>query len=167
MKELQKPVLSIIAAIGQNNALGKDNKLLWHIPEDFRWFKSHTIGHPVIMGRKTFESIGKSLPKRTNIVITSNSAFHASECLIARSLQEGIDRAAELDSEEIFIIGGASIYKQALALSQRLYLTIVHKEYEADSFFPDYSMYSQEKLKKDSSHKGIKITFQILEKPRS
>lgn len=167
MDKSSNPVVSIIAAIGKNNALGKDNKLLWHIPEDFRWFKKHTTGHPVIMGRKTYESIGKALPNRTNIIISTQKNYSAPGCLVVPSLDRAIADASKLDSSEVFIIGGASIYKQSMAYCERLYLTIINREYDADSFFPAYSEFSEQKFKKETVSNDLQISFYILEKPRS
>src|SRR3989338_11599741 len=124
---MTKPRICAVVAIGRNRELGKAGKLLWHIPEDLKRFKKLTIGHPVIMGRKTFESIvsylGKPLPGRTSIVLTKNSnndLRNRYEVVIAGSLEEGIKKAKELDDEEIFIVGGASVYEQALPLADRL-----------------------------------------------
>jgi len=140
---MQQPVVAAIAAIGKNRELGKDNKLLWRIPEDLKRFKAMTAGHPVIMGRKTFESIvgylGGPLPGRTNIVVTrSPGRLLARGVTSVGSIEEAIQKAREADSEEIFVIGGASVYQGALPYVDRLYLTIVDDEKDADSFFPAY-----------------------------
>jgi dihydrofolate reductase len=132
-------MVSIIAAIGDNRELGKDNKLLWHIPQDLKRFKNLTTGHTVIMGRKTYESIGIPLPNRTNIVITKDNAFTAPGCLIAYSLDEAIEKS---NDTETFIIGGASIYSQAINRADKLYLTKVKGSFDADTYFPDYSRFS-------------------------
>jgi dihydrofolate reductase len=127
-------VLSIIVAVAQNRAIGKENQLLWHISEDLRYFKQITSGHTVIMGRKTFESIGKPLPNRTNIVI-SRTLTPANNLSVAKNLNAAI---AQCQNEtEVFIIGGGSIYREALPLAHRLYLTEVHADYEGDTFFPE------------------------------
>lgn len=128
-------MLSIIVAVDENNAIGKNNSLLWHISEDLKYFKSVTTGHPVIMGRKTFESIGRALPNRTNIIITRNSVFKAEGCIIANSLEEAINYAKQI-SDEYFVIGGGTIYKEAMEKAGTIYLTEVHHKYEADTFFP-------------------------------
>lgn len=132
-------MVSIIVAIAQNGTIGDKNALLWHIKEDMRFFRTTTSGHAVIMGRKTFESLGsKPLPKRTNIVITrSERSFEGA--LAAHSLQEAIRMAG--DDDEIFIIGGAQIYAEALAVADRMYITRVERDYEGDTSFPeiDYS----------------------------
>jgi dihydrofolate reductase len=132
-------MVSIIAAIGDNRELGKNNALLWHIPQDLKRFKTLTTGHTVIMGRKTYESIGKSLPNRTNIIITKDKEFTAPGCIIAHSLDEAIQKSQDA---EIFIIGGASVYQQAIDKADKLYLTKVKGTFDADTYFPDYSRFS-------------------------
>jgi dihydrofolate reductase len=131
-------MISIIAAVDENNAIGKDNKLLWHISEDLKHFKSITNGHPVIMGRKTFESIEKALPGRTNIIISRNPQFTVEGCQVVSSLDKAIALASEID-ENLFIIGGATVYGEAIHIAGTIYLTVIHNRYEADAFFPDIS----------------------------
>ncbi len=127
-------LVSIIAAVAENGAIGKDNQLLWHIPEDLKYFKQLTTGHAVIMGRKTFDSIGKPLPNRQNIVITKHAQlFDNQSIILTSSLQEALQKA---QGDEVFIIGGASIYQAAMPLAQRLYITRVYANFEADTFFP-------------------------------
>ena len=131
-------MISIIVAIAENGIIGDKNALLWNIKEDMRRFRTTTMGHPVVMGRKTFESIGRPLPKRTNVVITrGDNSFEG--CEMAHSLEEAV--AMFPAEEEVFIIGGAQIYRQALPIADKLYLTIVHRDYEGDTSFPeiDYS----------------------------
>ncbi|MBI5004318.1 dihydrofolate reductase [Candidatus Kaiserbacteria bacterium] len=143
---MKKPQISIVAAIGNgrqwNGALGKDGKLLWHIPEDLKRFKELTLDHPIIMGRKTFESIvallGRPLPRRTNIVVTRDVSWGYDGVIVAHSLEEAIDRAKEIDQEEIFIGGGGEIYKAALPYVDKLYMTLVDDDKEGDSYFPPY-----------------------------
>lgn len=136
-------MISIIAAIGKNRELGKDNQLLWNIPEDLKRFRELTSGHPIIMGRKTFDSIGRVLPNRTNIIITRNLDSKIDGAVVVRSLEEAIDKARLSEGrDEIFIIGGGQIFQQSIDLVDRLYLTIVDENYpEADVFFPDYSAF--------------------------
>ncbi len=159
-------MISIIAAIGKKRELGKNNKLLWHTPEDMKRFKAITIGHPVIMGRKTFESIGKPLSQRTNIVITRNSHYPSEGILIASSLQDALTKAKGCDgAEEIFIIGGGKIYAEAISIAHRLYLTIVEAEADADTFFPDYSMFTKKiEHKTEHSSTGYYLTYNILQR---
>ncbi|NOR27038.1 MAG: dihydrofolate reductase [Lutibacter sp.] len=127
-------MITIIAAIAKNNALGKDNQLIWHIPADLKRFKKVTSNHHVIMGRKTFESLGKPLPNRTNIIITRNFNYKAEGCVVVNSLNEAIEVAKE--DKNPFILGGAEIYKQAIEIADKLDLTFVHHEFNADVFFP-------------------------------
>lgn len=133
----QQPIISAIAAMSENRVIGNNNQLPWHLPADFKHFKALTTGHPIIMGRKTFASIGKPLPNRTNIIITRDKNFHAAECIVVNSLDAAIEAAQKENTDEVFIIGGAEIYKQSLPLLNRLYLTIIHREFAGDTFFPE------------------------------
>jgi len=129
--------ISIIVAADENNAIGKDNNLLCHLPNDLKYFKKTTEGHTVVMGRKTFESLPKgALPNRRNIVITRNKDLQFTDCEMASSLNEAIALAAGED--EIFIIGGGSVYEQALPLADMLYVTRIHNQFEGvDTYFPE------------------------------
>lgn len=133
-------MITIIAAIAKNNALGKDNDLIWHLPADLKRFKKITSGHHILMGRNTFESIGKPLPNRTTIIITRNEDYVKAGCLISNSLEEALEMAK--NDDEIYIIGGAQIYKYALDnnIADALEITLVQKEFEADAFFPEIEM---------------------------
>lgn len=136
---MQKPIVSAIAAFGaRTRALGKDQTLIWDMPKDRKRYSKITSGHPLIMGRKTFESIGRPLPKRTNIIVTRNPDYEAEGCLVVHSLEEALAKARELDKEEIFINGGSFIYREALPHTDRLYLTLVDSDKEGDVFFPEY-----------------------------
>ncbi|MBQ5754007.1 MAG: dihydrofolate reductase [Alistipes sp.] len=126
-------MITIIVAVAENGMIGDNNSLLWHIREDMVRFRTITSGHPVVMGRKTYESIGRPLPKRTNVVIT-RSDLQIEGCRMAHSLEEAF--AMFDDEEEIFVIGGAQIYRQALPFADRLLLTVVHHSYEGDTSFP-------------------------------
>lgn len=128
-------MITIIAAIAKNNALGKDNDLIWHLPADLKRFKKVTSNHHIIMGRKTFESLGRPLPNRTNIVITRNPDYKAEGCVIVNSLEAALNAAKE--DENPYILGGAQIYKQAMPIADKMDLTFVHHEFEADAFFPE------------------------------
>jgi dihydrofolate reductase len=131
-------MINIIAAISENNVIGKDNQLLWNLPRDMQHFRKLTTGHPIIMGRKTYESIGRPLPNRTNIVVSRNPDFVAPEgCIAATSLLNAIGKAKEIDSE-IFIIGGGEIYKHALyqGMVDKIYLTIIHHIFDGDTEMP-------------------------------
>jgi dihydrofolate reductase len=129
-------IISAIVAIDQNRAIGKDNQIPWYLPEDLKYFKKTTIGKPVIMGRKSFDSIGRPLPKRTNIVISRNPFFIASGILVFSSIEEALRLAAQENVEEVFIIGGGAIYEATQNIWDRLYITEVEVESEADVFFP-------------------------------
>lgn len=160
------PKVSLIAAIASGNrALGKDNKLIYQISEDLKRFKELTSGHTIIMGRKTFESIGKPLPNRNNIVITKNPSFSAEGVVIVRSLDEAL-RLASLapDNEEVFIIGGGQVYKEAIEKADKLYLTIVEGNPEADTFFPDYSEFKKVVFEENHESDGLIYKFVNLER---
>ena len=170
-----KVKISLIAAIGKNRELGKDNKLLWHIPEDLKRFKELTNGHPIIMGRKTFESIGRVLPNRLNVVITRDPNFKVEGVVVVHSLKEAIETGSkyhekkdihnteykilDTDENEIFIIGGGQIFEQAMGIADKLYLTIVDGEFEADTYFPEYGQFSHVAFEKKSSYNGLRYTF--------
>ena len=132
--------ISIIAAMGENRAIGFQGKIPWHLPADFKYFKDLTLGHPIIEGRKTFKSIGKALPGRTNIVITKDPNYKAEGCLIATSFENALTLAKDVEgADEIFIGGGEQIYKLALPKADKIYLTKIHGTFEGDTFFPNLS----------------------------
>jgi dihydrofolate reductase len=138
MESEKGPRISIIAAIGRNRELGKGNDLIWRISADLKRVKALTTGHPIIMGRKTYESIGHPLPNRTNIVV-SQSVREIEGCVVASTLHEAILKAKEIDQEEIFIFGGASMYEASMLFTNRLYLTIIDADaFDADVYFPAY-----------------------------
>jgi len=126
--------ITAVVAISENHVIGKDNKLLWYLPNDLKHFKEITTGHAVIMGRKTFDSVGKPLPRRRNIIVT-RQAINIEGCEVVHSVEAALALCA--DEQEVFIVGGAEIYKQSMHLTDRIYLTIIHKEFEGDSFFPE------------------------------
>lgn len=128
--------VSLIAAVADNGVIGADNALPWHLPDDLRYFKELTTGHAIVMGRRNYESIGRPLPKRHNIVVTRNPDYRAPGCTIVRSVDEAL-RAAGSDAE-VFVIGGGEIYRQTLARADRLYLTLVHAEPNGDAYFPEF-----------------------------
>lgn len=134
--------VSLIAAVAENGVIGKNNQLPWHIKSEFQYFKNTTVGHPIVMGRKSFESLGKPLPKRANIVVTRDKTFTAQGVIVAHSLDEGIqiakDIAAKENVGEVFIGGGADIYRMSLPGADRLYLTEVHLKPEGDTLFPAF-----------------------------
>jgi dihydrofolate reductase len=127
-------IITIVVAISENHVIGKDNKLLWYLPNDLKHFKNITTGHTVIMGRKTYDSVGKPLPNRRNIIIT-RQAIIIPGCEVVNSIEAALALGA--GENEVFIVGGAEIYKEAIKIIDRIYLTIVHKEFEGDSFFPE------------------------------
>ncbi|MCA1979648.1 MAG: dihydrofolate reductase [Thiobacillus sp.] len=131
-----RPRISVIAALAKNRVIGVENRLPWRLPEDLAHFKALTLGHPILMGRKTFESLGRPLPGRANIVITRNPDFHVAGCQVAGSLPAAIELCR--DADELFFIGGAELYAQAIPLADRLYLTEVDVEAAGDAWFPDY-----------------------------
>ena len=149
-------MITLIAAIGKNSELGKDNDLIWHLPNDLKRFKKVTDGHHVIMGRKTYESLGRPLPNRTNIIITRNTNYTANGCVIVNSLQAAIEAAK--DDKNPFILGGAQIYKQAIEIADVLDLTRVDASLDADAFFPEIDVniwkeVNREEHSKDENHK--------------
>jgi dihydrofolate reductase len=128
--------VSLIAAMAENRVIGVNNTLPWRLPADLRHFRLITTGHHVIMGRRNYESIGKPLPNRTNIVVTRNPSYRAPGCLVKHSFEDAL--AAAADDPEIFVIGGAEIYRQALGHADRLYLTLVHAQVQGDTYFPQF-----------------------------
>lgn len=149
-------MITTIAAKAENNIIGNNNELIWHLPNDLKRFKQLTSGHPVIMGRKTFESIGKPLPNRTNIVITRNHDWFSEGIVIVNSLEEAIEKAKETD-HDVFIIGGGNIYNQALWMSDTLEITEVHHEFDGDTHFPEidsneWKEVYRERFPKDEKH---------------
>jgi dihydrofolate reductase len=153
-------MISIIAALDEKNGIGLKGKLPWHISKDLKRFKSLTLGHCVIMGRKTFESIGKALPNRKNIVITKQSGISAKNVSIVNSLEEALEKAGK---GEVFIIGGGEVFKQAIGKADKLYLTKVQGDFKCDTFFPDYSGFRQISEQKGESD-GVKYSFVELVK---
>lgn len=128
-------MISMIVAMADNRAIGKDNQLLWHLPDDFKHFKAVTMAKPILMGRKTYQSIGKPLPGRQNIVISKDQTFAANGVAVVNSIEAALDEV-ETDGE-VMVIGGASFYQQMLPLAEKLYVTHVHQSFDADTFFPE------------------------------
>lgn len=167
--ELKSPSLSIAVAIGENSAIGKNNQLLWHMPADLKFFKQTTSGHTVIMGRKTFDSVGKPLPNRRNIVITRDSQLKIDGVEVVNSLDEAIT-ASQNEEKSVFIVGGAEIYKQALPKTEILYLTTIHHTFDADTFFPEFdrnewNLVSSEAHQADEKNK-YDYTFEVLKRKK-
>lgn len=160
--------VSIVVAASENNVIGKDNRLLWKLPNDMKFFKNTTWAMPVVMGRKTFESVGKPLNGRTNIVITRNNDWQAEGVKVVNSLEQALEVAADADAREIYVIGGGEIYQQAFQRCHRIYLTRVHATLEGDSFFPEikkdeWTLLSELPFPVDEKH-AYPYTFQVWER---
>lgn len=155
-----------MAVAGKKRVIGKKGGLPWYIPEELKRFKEITMGHPIIMGRKTYESIGRVLPGRTNLVITHDPDFKAEGCIVAHNLDEALRLAqGKVGDNEVFIIGGGQIYAQALPLAEKLYLTYIDKEIEGDVFFPDYSELKKVTFESDwQEYEGIRYKFLTVER---
>ncbi|WP_075982026.1 dihydrofolate reductase [Bacillus massilinigeriensis] len=145
-------MISLLWAMDENRVIGKNNELPWHLPEDLKYFKRVTMGHPIIMGRKTYESIGRPLPGRENIIMTRNQDYKMDGCQIMSSVDELL-RFNKAQNDEVFVIGGAEIFKEVLPFADRLYLTQIHEAFPGDTFFPEIKM---DEWKLISSEKGIK-----------
>lgn len=155
MHNKNRPLLSAIAAMAENRTIGFKNSLPWHLPADLKHFKTLTHEHPILMGRKTFESIGKPLPNRTNIILTRDPTYQAAGCIVVTSLELAIQEALNSHhntNNEIFIIGGEEIYRQLLPHVQQLYLTIVHHEFEGDAFFPALNNNEWHEISRETHH---------------
>lgn len=161
---MNKPIISIIVAMDEKRGIGKKNQLMWRIPGELPRFKRITMGHPVIMGRKTYESIGRPLPGRTNIIITREKNYLAIGCIICTSIEEALHLAEAKDQAEVFIIGGGEIYNQALSFTEKIYLTLVKGDFNADTFFPDYSEFKKVISEEDHEDEKYKYTFLELER---
>ncbi|MDP3995611.1 MAG: dihydrofolate reductase [Patescibacteria group bacterium] len=163
---MNKPIISAIAAVGKNRELGNKGKLPWHVPEDLKHFKETTLGHPIIMGRKTFESLGirKPLPNRTNIVVTRNPDYRAEGAIVVQSIEDAIEEAKKHETEEIFVIGGEEIFKLAWPHLDRLNLTVIDGEFEADAFFPEYEEFGTVVSRKELQSGEYRVSFLVLEK---
>lgn len=159
--------ITLIVAAAENNAIGKNNQMPWHLPNDFKYFKKNTLAHSVVMGRKTFESIGKPLPERRNIVLTRDLHFKSDQEIdVVNNVQEVFTYCR--DEREVFIIGGANVYQQFLPLAQKVLLTRVHTHLEGDAFFPelavnDWKLTAQDKQEKDEKH-AFDYTFEVYER---
>ena len=149
-------MVSVIVAVAENGIIGDKNTLLWHISEDLRNFKRVTSGHPVIMGRKTFDSLGRPLPNRTNVVITRQN-LEIEGCKVVHSLEEALSLFSP--EEEVFVIGGAQIYAEALPLADRFYLTRVHHAYEGDTSFPKWNESEWTLIESERFERGEKYEY--------
>ena len=163
-------LISLVVAASENNVIGKDNKLLWHLPNDMKFFKNTTWAMPVIMGRKTFDALGKPLTGRTNIVITRQKNWKAEGVHVVKNLEEGITEAARADAKEAYVIGGGEIFKQSMSRAQKIYLTRVHAGFDGDTFFPevperDWQLVSNLDFDADIKH-AYPYSFQIWERKK-
>ncbi len=148
--------LSIIVAMTEERVIGKDNHLPWYLPEDLKRFKKITMGHPIIMGRKTYESIGKPLPGRTNIVLTKNPDFHPDGVLVAQTLENAIQLAqSHAGGEESFVIGGETVFRAALPKANRLYLTLIHQKFSGDTWFPSVNIQKEFPIEKEPPERNL------------
>jgi len=158
--------ISLVVAISRNLVIGRDNKLPWRLPADLAFFKRVTMGHPMIMGRRTFESIGKPLPGRLNIVVTHQAAFEAQGCVVVHSMGEAY--AAAGNAEEVCVIGGSAIFAEALPIADRIYLTEVDADVEGDTFFPEFdrSLWVETELERHEVDERHRLPFRILQLDR-
>lgn len=164
-------ITSIIVAASENNVIGKDNRLPWHLPADLKYFKNTTWAMPIIMGRRTFESIGKPLPGRHNIVITRNKDYNADGATVVGNFNDAVKAAESNDVNEFFIIGGAELFNTTMDQAQRIYLTRVHANIEGDVFFPalnkeEWELVSEKKMEADEKNE-YDLSFQVWEKRNS
>ncbi len=161
-------IVSAIVATASNRVIGKDNDIPWYLPADLKYFKKTTLNHHILMGRKSFQSIGKPLPKRTNVIITRNPYFIATNCLVASSLEEALEIAYDNGEKEAFIIGGGEIYRQSIPLLDRLYLTEVAIAPEGSVYFPElnwdeWTLVSEEAHEPDEKNEHAYV-FKIFDK---
>ena len=160
-------IIYLIVAMDEKRGIGIEGKLPWHLPADLRHFKSLTMGHHIIMGRKTYESIGRPLPGRTMVVITRNLAYQAEGCFIAHSLESAIEMARGSGEDEVFIIGGGQIFAEAIELADRIYLTLVHTLTNTDVFFTEMAPDHWEEIKAEEHNVDNKnlfpLTFKIMQ----
>lgn len=164
-------ITSIIVAASENNVIGKDNRLPWHLPADLKYFKNTTWAMPIIMGRRTFESIGKPLPGRHNIVITRNKDYNADGATVVGNLNDAVKAAESNDVNEFFIIGGAELFNTTMDQAQRIYLTRVHATIDGDVFFPalnkeEWKLVSEKNMEADGKNE-YDLSFQVWEKRNS
>jgi len=161
-------IVSLLVAMDLKRGIGKDNRLPWHLSDDLKQFKRLTMGHHMILGRKTYESIGKPLPGRTTILLTHRPDFQPDGCLVAHSLEEALSIARERGESEVFIIGGGQVFAQALPLADRIYLTRVHARVEADVYFPSFDETQWIEIERSDypadSKNQFAFTFQLFEK---
>jgi dihydrofolate reductase len=163
-RPVNQPIVSLLAAVARNGVIGRDNGLPWHLPDDLKRFKALTLGHPVIMGRRTYESIGKPLPGRTNIVVTRVAGYAAPGCRVVHSLEAAL--AAAAGAGKVFVIGGGEIFALALPLAQRLDMTEIDADVEGDAVFPDYdrSQWREAGREPGAGAQGLRYDFVVYER---
>ena len=157
-------IISIIASVSSNNVIGKNGKLPWHIPEDLNWFKEKTMGHFVLIGRKTYESIGKTLEGRKIIVLTKDLNYRTNNDYIVHSIEEAIDIASKSGENELFIAGGEELYRQTIELADRIYLTRILNYYDGDSFLPEFNKNNYSIVYRRSLKTNPPIEFLVYKK---
>ena len=165
----QNITLSHIVAVSQNNVIGMNNKLPWHIPEDLKYFRDTTKHKALIMGRKTFQSVGEALPDRLNVVLTKDRAFKKKGIIVFSSFKEALQYCKQVEilekyGKEIFIVGGGEIYRQTLPLMDRLYITRINKEYEGDAFYPEIPMDQFKEVGRIDKTEPVSFSFLIYER---
>ena len=160
--------ISLIVAMATNRAIGLDNKMPWHLSADLKKFKAITMGSPIVMGRKTYESIGRPLPGRSNIIISRNLDYQQTDCLVFNDIKTAI-AASSKEADEIFIIGGAELYKATLPLADNLYLTLINQEFTGDTFFPeiDFKAWSEVSREDISDDPSVNFSYSFLKLSRT
>lgn len=156
--------ISLLVAASENNVIGKDNKLTWHISHDLKRFKMLTMGHHIIMGRKTFESIGRPLPGRINVIVTRNKNYKTDGCIVVNSVKEAFLKSN--DDNEIFVIGGEQIFKETLAVADRIYLTKIHRNFDGDAFMPEINKdeWIETETERRTEHPDFDYTYVTLDR---
>jgi dihydrofolate reductase len=163
-------IISAIFAMSENRVIGKDNSMPWHISEDLKHFKRTTLGKPIVMGRKQYESVGRALPGRTNIVISRDKNYKADDALVFSNIDEAVSMARGIAAndglDEVFIVGGGEIYKQCLPITDRLYMTLIHRKYEGDVLFPELDMEEWKEISSEDFDGDPSYSIKILERKK-
>ncbi len=150
--------ISLIVAMASNRVIGLNNQMPWHLSADLKRFKQITMGHPIIMGRKTFEAIGKPLPGRTNIIVSRNSSYQQEGCIVVDSIEAAINHGCRLDNE-VFVIGGATLYEATLSMADNLYITLINQYLDGDTFFPDFNRSQWAEVEQENVEDDLKVSF--------
>lgn len=161
---MHKPRISLIVALSENRVIGNKGEIPWRIPGEQKRFKEITMPHPMIMGRKTFESIGRILPGRPHIIVTRQENYTVDGATVVNTLEKAIEVAQEMDQDEVFVIGGGEIFKEAMPVVDRLYLTIIHKTIEGDAYFPAFAEFTKVLEKEDRTFEDVSYTYLTLER---